>query len=306
MLKGIDYSIGSGVTAAQVKAAGFSFVCRYLSNHETLGGVDKDISATEVINYHAAGIALIFNWETSGTDMTSVANGVADARSAQAELEALAAATRQPSIAQAPVIFSADEATESDMTGYMQGVNSVIGKARTGIYGGYGTVKAAFDQGLVTYGWQTFAWSNGQWDNRALIRQVGSVNVGPAQCDLDEAAFWASATILGPSDDFGQWPRPTSVPPSPWPVPTGLTAQEDIGGTRPVTLSWTAVPGCTAYMCEVESAGRLVVNAFDVNSASSTTITLPVGTYRFRVIAHVSATHNWSPWSAWSDEFTLS
>lgn len=202
MLNGIDFSFGSGLTAGEIKNGGKAFVCRYLS-----GGGSKDISAAELANYKAAGIPVIFVWETSGVDMTSTANGVADARSAEAELNSIGAAG-------APVFFAADEQTESDLTGYLQGAASVIGKDRTGIYGGLGSVSAAFNQGLVTYGWQTYAWSGGQWDNRALLRQVqNNVQFGPAQVDLDQAAYWASSKILGLSDDFGQWPRPVTPPP---------------------------------------------------------------------------------------------
>jgi hypothetical protein len=73
-------------------------------------------------------------------------------------------------------------------------------------------VSQAFNDGLVGYGWQTYAWSSGQWDDRALLRQVeNNVAFGPAIVDHNQAAYWASATqTLGPSDDFGQWPRPVA------------------------------------------------------------------------------------------------
>jgi len=66
---------------------------------------------------------------------------------------------------------------------------------------------------LVTFGWQTYAWSNGQWDDRALLRQVqNNAQLGPAQVDNDEAAFWNSTATLGLNDNFGQWPSPTPAP----------------------------------------------------------------------------------------------
>jgi hypothetical protein len=211
MLKGIDFSYGSGLTTTQMKNAGVQFVCRYLS-----GGNSKDISKAELTNYMAAGIPVVFVWETSGVDMTSEANGINDAKAAQAELVKLGAST-------AVVFFAADEQAEPDLVGYLVGAATVIGHARVGIYGGLGSIEQAFNNHVAAYGWQTYAWSGGVWDNRALLRQtLNGVKVGPATVDLDQAAYWSSATVLTVHDDFGQWPRPTVTPPPP-PTPTPVT-----------------------------------------------------------------------------------
>lgn len=223
MLNGIDFSFGSGVTTAQIKAAGYQFVCRYLS-----GGNSKDINGTELRNYKAAGIPVVFVFETTGTDMTSEAQGIVDAGVAQAELAALAVSVGDASVATAPVFFAADEATEKALGPYLQGVNTVLGKARTGIYGGLASVQAAWNAGLVAYGWQTYAWSNGQWDDRCILRQVqNDITVGPCEADHDQAAYWSVATpVLGLTDDFGQWPKPSVAPPPapPKPAPTPVLA----------------------------------------------------------------------------------
>jgi Domain of unknown function (DUF1906) len=244
VLKGIDFSFGGGLTTSQIKGAGCSFVCRYLS-----GGGSKDIDSTELADYKAAGIPVIFVWETTGTDMVSEAAGVNDAKAAQAELGKLAAALRDTSIASAPVFFAADEASEPDMPDYVRGAASVLGKSRTGIYGGYSSVHAAFDGGLVSYGWQTYAWSSGEWENRALLRQVqNNVKLGPATVDIDEAAYWSSSKVLGLGDDFGQWPRPSAdPPPSQGPyrhvIPDGnKLSLQDIANSR-----GEDVPGFMAY-----------------------------------------------------------
>jgi hypothetical protein len=223
MLKGIDFSFGSGLTTEQIGGAGNAFVCRYLS-----GGTPKDIDSLELSNYQAAGIRVVFVWETDGL-MPSYAQGVADAGSAQAELERLGSAIGDSSVGSAPVFFAADDDMEVDLVGYLQGAGSVVGRARTGIYGGLNSVSTAFNAGIVAFGWQTYAWSNGQWDDRALLRQVeNGARLGPAQVDLDQAAFWNNAVPLGLNDNFGQWPAP---PPAPSPqlgpyrhvVPKGST-----------------------------------------------------------------------------------
>lgn len=203
MLKGIDFAFGGGVTTAQIKAAGYQFVARYLS-----GGNSKDISAAEVANYKAAGIPVVFVWEVGGNEFT-FAQGAQDAHAADAEANNVGAP--------GAVIFFAQDvpvAAGANPTAYMQGVNSVIGLGRSGLYAEFDVMKRVFDAGAITYGWQTSGGSGGQWDNRALLRQVAyGVTVGPATCDVDEAAFWSSTQVLGLGDDFGQWPPPGGTPP---------------------------------------------------------------------------------------------
>jgi hypothetical protein len=53
----------------------------------------------------------------------------------------------------------------------LSGAGSILGKDHVGIYGGYYPVKRALDAGVCKYAWQTYAWSGGQWDPRAHIRQ---------------------------------------------------------------------------------------------------------------------------------------
>jgi hypothetical protein len=87
----------------------------------------------------------------------------------------------------------------------------VLGRDRTGIYGGYYPVKRALDAGKATWAWQTIAWSGGQWDPRAHIRQGLTVTVGGCQVDVNDSRH----------PDYGQWPRPVPVPPPPPPPPPG-------------------------------------------------------------------------------------
>jgi Rv2525c-like, glycoside hydrolase-like domain len=211
-------------------------------------------------------------WETDGI-MRSEAEGATAARSADAQLKLIGAPG-------AVVFFAADAATMPDLHGYMTGAVSVLGKARTGIYGGLGSVQAAFDAGLVTYGWQTYAWSAGQWDDRALLRQVrNDVKFGPATVDLDQAAFWASSKILGPHDDYGQYPKPSAQRPSPQPPDNpepittgGNESLRDLahnhGITTQVVLWWTARNKPHGF--GVEQGGYISNGNWDAN--------LPAGT----------------------------
>ena len=92
----------------------------------------------------------------------------------------------------------------------MDGVASVIGRSRTGAYGGYYVIQRLFDAGKITWGWQAFAWSGGQWDPRAQARQIENGLEG-GSIDKDQAMV----------ADIGQWSgsgggnNPPPPPPSP-------------------------------------------------------------------------------------------
>lgn len=205
MLLGIDFSYGSGLTTAQIKNHGYHFVCRYLS-----GGNSKDISAAEVHNYKAAGIPVVYVWETTGNEYT-YAQGVQAARAADAELHRVG----DPG---AVVFFAQDVPVpgSANPVQYSKGAASVIGHARMGGYGDYYVINSLFNAGVISFGWQTSGGSAGHWDNRAMIRQVGyNVHVGPAQVDVNQAAFWSSSKILGTKDWFGQSPKPKGSAPAP-------------------------------------------------------------------------------------------
>jgi hypothetical protein len=195
-LFGVDYAWG-GPSAAALKAAGVKFVVRYLS-----GGSSKDLTASEKNAMLAAGIAVAVVWETTaGRALAGYAAGQADARAADAEAKRLGI----PGI---PVYFACDT-DASNVNPYLSGAASVVGKARTGLYAGYRPIKAAFDAGVIAYGWQTYAWSGGKWDARAQLQQYSN-NRPLAGSTVDFCRNTAT--------DFGQWPRPGKpAPVNPYP-----------------------------------------------------------------------------------------
>ncbi len=199
--KGVDYS-WARPSPSGLKSGGYTFACRYLS-HDTSG---KNITAAEAKALWAAGVDVVANFEDSATNALSGYNqGVADAKYA----ESLANGAGIPS--GRPIYFSIDfDATPGDQTAinaYFDGVASVIGLARTGAYGGYYPIERLFNAGKIKWGWQTYAWSGGQWDSRAQLRQVqnGITAGGDANCcDEDEAV----------ASDYGQWhAAPPNTPP---------------------------------------------------------------------------------------------
>jgi len=193
--KGLDYSYARP-SPSGLHSQGYTFAARYFSydNSSTHG---KILFSAEAKSLIANGIDIVSNWEYAADDALNGYNaGVNDAKLANQQ----AAAAGAP--ADRPIYFSVDfDATPAQQTpinSYMDGVASVIGRGRTGAYGGYYVIKRLFDAGKITYGWQTYAWSGGQWDARAQLRQVqnGITAAGDGDCcDLDNSY----------ADDFGQW-----------------------------------------------------------------------------------------------------
>jgi len=206
MIPGMDAA--AAVSPAVARQLGAQFVCRYLAPYPSQAW--KLITPNELRDLHAAGIPVVFNWESDGTPGNGWGTGVDAAQQAQALLNDRATALGDPSIAQAPVIFTfADvdvaQANIPTLIDAHNGAASVLGLDRCGGYGGIGAITALFDAGAITFGWQTYAWSGGRWDPRAQLRQCANSLADGVPHDYDEA--WA--------DDYGQWPRPNQTPPTP-------------------------------------------------------------------------------------------
>jgi len=188
-ISGCDYSFARP-TPSSLTSMGYQFAARYLSGDP---GSGKDITAAEATSLKGGGLDVVLVWESTGTDATNGYNqGVSDATAAASE------ATTVGEPGARPIYFAIDfEATSSDsasINAYFQGVASVIGLSRTGVYGGYYIVNELFNAGLITFGWQTYAWSGGSWDSRAQLRQTQN-GVDNDELDADE----------GMVADFGQW-----------------------------------------------------------------------------------------------------
>src|SRR6266568_5124398 len=201
---GLDYVTGPPI--ADMKAAGVSFVCRYTGY---FSGYDDTHIATpqgkcltpgEAKALSAAGISIVSNWEWDGlTPLTGYDAGVWEAQ----EANKIHLACGGP--ASRPIYFSVDtDASGEQVAPYFQGVAKAIGLPRTGAYGSYRLLKYLFDNNLITWGWQTYAWSgilvNGQWvtqwEPRAHIQQYqNGVSMSGHSVDYNRSI----------KSDYGQW-----------------------------------------------------------------------------------------------------
>lgn len=196
---GLDYAWCT-ISPAGHRSVGSTFACRYLSHDPS-----KDLSAGEYQTLKAGGIDVVVVWET-----TAARAGAGRAAGAQDAADALAKALAIGMPAGRPIYFAVDfDASVGTVEPYFRGVNQVLGVARTGAYAGVRVIAGLFDARLITYGWQTYAWSSGRLDSRAQLYQYSNNHrVEGKDCDYDRAL----------AADFGQWGF--ASPPIP-PPPTG-------------------------------------------------------------------------------------
>lgn len=190
-------------TIAQIKAIKATWVARYFSTDDS-----KDLHASEVTAYTAAGLAIVTVWETTtGRARAGHSAGVADATNAEQQRKAVGLPASHIHH------FAVDEDTSwASVAAYFDGAASVLGKNRVGVYGGYKVIEGAYTAGY-RYLWQTVAWSGGLWSKHATIRQTGGTT-------LSGGADWDTAM----TPDFGQYPRPVTPQEDSLPTPADVWA----------------------------------------------------------------------------------
>ncbi len=168
-IHGVDYSFARP-DPAMMKKRGVKLALRYLWNTKYEDGrTNKGIGTVELAALQAQGIQVAFIYEEDGKELQGGFNGgVRVAKAAEGFLKGLG-------LAGYPIYFNVDyDAPSTDMPNILSaldGIASVIGRDRTGLYSGYGPMKAAFDADKIKWGFQTYAWSGGKWDSRAQVQQ---------------------------------------------------------------------------------------------------------------------------------------
>ena len=163
-MKLLDYSYARP-DPETIKSEGFSGVLRYLSYNP-----EKNLSIEERDLLWNAGLGIGLVWETTAQRALSAeVGGVQDAT------EALKQATElgYTGTIYFAVDFQPDQSDLVYIVYYLNGAKKILGD-RVGAYGNYDVVKKCFDDNVVKWCWQTYAWSSGRVDERAQIYQYSN------------------------------------------------------------------------------------------------------------------------------------
>lgn len=175
-IEGVDFS-WARPSIRTLKNNGKKFVCRYIGN---FGG--KSASKTELANYRANGINIVLNYEGGGRELLNGYNyGITLGKTADASVRALGF---PGAVIYFSVDFDAQPWQQAAINATLDGIASVIGRNRVGIYGGYYLIKRVADAGKASFFWQTLAWSWGHVDPRVHLYQW-SVNRKLDGSDVD-------------------------------------------------------------------------------------------------------------------------
>lgn len=194
----LDYSAGYPRASVIKNNTGYGGVVRYLRKEGTSSV--KPITKTEYDSMIAVGlhVALVYQHVQKGRPLQGFDAGKHDA------LWALARA-RELGVEPRAIYFTADfdvTVSQYPLIGqYMQGVANVLGITRTGTYGEWGLLDWLFRNTVITWGWQTYAWSTGHnKDNEPrhpkahLFQRLQTVVVDGVTCDVNDVL----------KSDFGQ------------------------------------------------------------------------------------------------------
>ncbi|MCA2244809.1 DUF1906 domain-containing protein [Mycobacterium sp. WUMAC-067] len=205
------------IAPEEIKAAGYGGVVNYVSESRPGANFEaKPITRQYADSLRAAGLQIVSNFQygkpgwpdpsdcTRGHD-----GGVADAQTAMR----LHAAAGGPD--SAPIFFSIDDDIDDNTwnsvgVDWLRGINSVLGVARTGIYGHARACGWAIRDGVIgssstpghRWAWQTRSWSHGEREPAAVLYQAvvnSPSNPGPLlggiNVDVDDVL----------AADYGQW-----------------------------------------------------------------------------------------------------
>lgn len=183
MARGVDYA-WARPNLGQLWSLGYRFVSRYLSwlpNGKVIGAAERDALL-------AQGFDIALNWEFDAKDALGGA-GAGDKNGTEAVRQAKALGYPAGSTIYFSVDFDVTEAQQVTVNAYIAAAGKRCHGAgyRVGSYAGYWPTKRLFDAGLIDDAWQAYAWSGGQWDPRANLRQIqNGVTIAGADCDIDE------------------------------------------------------------------------------------------------------------------------
>lgn len=196
MWRGVDFAAGRPGAAA-IKAAGYDFVVRYLSDGgPSLPG--KLLLPEEFRDYLDHHVAVVFMWETTADRMLAGHQGGLD--DAMAALHYLATVIKAPPPIRC-VYFAADwdatPAQQAQIDAYLEAVASVLHPSAVGVYGGFWPLYRAGNE--ASWFEQSVAWSgNNRLTGEHLFQDGTTDTINGIECDVVQAL----------QVDFGQFPPP--------------------------------------------------------------------------------------------------
>jgi hypothetical protein len=214
----LDYS-GGYPPAKEIRDRGYVGVIRYLRK-EGISRV-KPITVDEMRDLATYGcdVALVYQHVRTSRVTEGRAAGVHDAHWALDRAHELGVGEPRA------LYFAVDfDATPSAIDPYFRGTLDVVGVERNGVYGNDRVLRYLLDRELVSYGWQTAAWSGGRREPRAhLFQRVGSVTVGDVPCDVNDVlkADYGQFSFTAIDGDDMEWTDQIEHPHVPDPARPG-------------------------------------------------------------------------------------
>lgn len=219
-MEGVDYSWEKPGGAA-LQNAGKKFAMRYVPYRENLEPeiwTGKGLTLSEKADLLNHGISIGMVFETfANRAKEGFAAGQSDARMALDGMAHVGMPSSQP------IYFAVDfdanvgqRSWDANVSGaiaqYFNGVASIIGRWRTGVYGGFYVVRWAHANGVATWLWQTYAWSGGLLYSGTHVYQYdNTANINGASVDLNRSlkAYFGQHPIGGSIPDVPD----TALPP---------------------------------------------------------------------------------------------
>jgi Domain of unknown function (DUF1906) len=222
----LDYSAGYPGALA-VKRAGHIGVIRYLRKEGSSGVRPITKGEYDDMDRNGLLVALVYQHVSRSRPLGGYAAGGHDARWALAR-------SRELGVDPRCIYFAVDFDTATSqwpiIGEYMRGCGDAIGRGRVGAYGEYSLLGDLFRRGVITWGWQTYAWSAGhnlpgqsRHPTAHLFQRLGQVTVGGIKCDVNDVL----------KSDFGQVNGDDVSAKEVWEYPITFTPP---GRTAPVTF----------------------------------------------------------------------
>jgi Domain of unknown function (DUF1906) len=198
----LDYSRGYPPARA-IRDAGYVGAVRYLPRSGATGVLPA--TRAELADFAGAGLGMAFVHQHGdrGRTLRGAPAGLEDGEWVLTQLLQLDIPVRCVYLAND---FDTVPSQWPAIRDYLQAAGRVLGAGVVGAYGEYDLLEYLFAAGVVSWGWQTYAWSRGhQYDSESrlprahLFQRLGQVIVAGVTCDVNDvlAPDWGAVDLGG-------------------------------------------------------------------------------------------------------------